>query len=215
LCLFGLLLSLAPAQKLDESATRTLIEKIAAQRQAKPSLQAEYREEKSGGILGKPAISSGKLWYSTPNLFRKESRDANKESLIVSNGEVLWMYYPAFQQAERYDLKKHKFLSQGIAAFTTGLDFAKAEKDFTVTAEEAAGGYVLRLLPKKAAISRMLKQLEIKLSKDLELQSVETISPKGERTRTDLSKVSAEKIAPLMFEFTPPAGATVTSPLGK
>ena len=215
MCLFGLLFSLAPAQSLDEAGTKALVGKIAAKRQAKPFLQADYREEKSGGILSRPAISTGKLWYSAPNKFRKESTGAGRESTIVSNGDLLWMFYPAFQEAERYDLKKQKFLNQGIAAFTTGLDFAQVERDFTVSAEESGAGFTLRLTPKKSAVSRMLSQLIVRFSKELELQSVETTSPRGEKIHTDLSNLKTGQIPDTLFDFMPPAGATISTPLGK
>lgn len=215
MCLFGLLCSLVQAQSLDEAGTKALVEKIAAKRQAKPFIQADYREEKSGGILSRPAISTGKLWYSAPNKFRKESKGAGRESIIVSNGNLLWMFYPAFQEAERYDLKKQKFLNQGIAAFTTGLDFAQVERDFTVSAEESGDGFTLRLTPKKSAISRMLTQLTVRFSKNLELQFVETSSPRGEKILTNLSNLSAAQIPDTLFEFMPPPGATISTPLGK
>ena len=215
LSLFGLILTSAPAQPLDSAATQALVEKIAAQRKAKPFLQANYREEKTGGLLARPAISTGKMWYAAPDKFRKESRDAGKESIIVSNGEVLFMYYPAFKEAERYDLKKQKFINQGIAAFTSGLDFAQANRDFDLTAEQSERGYTVQLIPKRGVASRMLKKLTVILGKELELQSVQTISTRDEKIRTDLSDLSMEPIPAGTFNFTPPAGANVTTPLGK
>lgn len=155
------------------------------------------------------------MWFFSPNKFRKESQGAGKESIIVSNGDLLWMYYPAFQEAERYDLKKQKFINQGIAAFTTGLDFAQVDRDFKVAAQEAGDGYTLQLVPKRAAVSRMLTQLEVHFSKELGLQSVETISPRGEKIRTELSHLKSEPIPAATFDFTPPEGANVSSPLGK
>lgn len=213
--LSGLLLNLAQAQPLDSAATKTLVEKIAALRQARPFIQASYHEEKSGGILARPSVSTGKMWYAAPDKFRKESRGAGKESIIVSNGEILWMYYPAFQEAERYDLKKQKFISQGIAAFTTGLDFAQVDRDFTIQAEATPGGYSIQLAPKRGAISRMVTQLEVHFNKGLELQSVETVSTRGEKIKTELTDLSTEPVSAATFDFTPPAGANVTSPLGK
>ncbi|MEO7932448.1 MAG: outer membrane lipoprotein carrier protein LolA [Chthoniobacterales bacterium] len=213
--LSGLLLSLAQAEPLDSAATKTLVEKIAAIRQSRPFIQASYREEKSGGILARPSISTGKMWYAAPDKFRKESRGAGKESVIVSNGELLWMYYPAFQEAERYDLKKQKFISQGISAFTTGLDFAQVDKDFTIQAEALPSGYSIQLVPKRGAISRMVTQLEVRFNKGLELESVQTVSPRGEKIKTELTDLSTEPVPAATFDFTPPAGANVSTPLGK
>ncbi len=202
-------------QPLDEVATRALVEKIAARREAKPFLKADYREEKSGGILARPAVTSGKLWYAAPDKFRKESAGTGRESVVVSNGEILWMYYPAFQEAERYDLKKQKLLNQGIAAFTTGLDFARVGRDFTITADGNESGYMLQLAPKNAAIGRLFTQLTVHFDHDLLLESVETVSPRGEKIQTRLSNLQNEPIPAATFDFTPPAGANVTTPLGK
>lgn len=215
LFLSGLIVRPIPAQVLDKDATRIIVEKISAKRKEKPFIQADYREEKSGGLLARPAISTGKMWYSAPNKFRKESHGEGKESIIVSNGDLLWMYYPAFQEAERYDLRKQKFINQGIAAFTSGLDFAQAEKDFTIVAQETARGYSIELTPKRGPVSRMLARLEVQLSKALELESVETQSPRGEKIRTELSHISVEPIPAATFDFTPPAGANISNPLGK
>lgn len=155
------------------------------------------------------------MWYAAPNKFRKESKGAGKESIIVSDGKWLWMYYPAFNEAERYDLGKQKFISQGIAAFTTGLDFAQVDRDFAVSAEKTTDGYSIQLLPKRGNISRMLTSLVVQFGPELELRSVQTLSPRGEKMHTQLSHLSLEPIPDATFEFTPPAGANVSSPLGK
>ena len=215
LCLSGAILTPAHSQPLDKASTQALVEKISAKRKSHPFLQADYREEKSGGLLARPSVTSGKMWYAAPNKFRKESRGVGKESVIVSNGELLWMYYPGFQEAERYDLKKQKFISQGIATFTTGLDFEQVDRDFTVSGDETTGGYTIRLAPKRANVSRMLTQLTVYFDKALELKTVETFSPRGEKIKTDLSNLKTEPVSETTFDFSPPAGVNVTSPLGK
>ncbi len=218
MCLCGILLwpiAILRAAPLDPAATRELLGKIAAERQRNPSLRSDFSEEKRGGILARPALAKGKIWFTAPDRFRREISQPGQESLIVSDGKVLWMVYPAFQEAERYDLAKQKILNQALAAFTTGLAFHEVERDFTVAAETTAQGHTLTLVPRRSAIARLVTKIELEFSQKLELRRILTLAPKGEITRIELQNTVLEPHPADTFQYVPPPGYTVSNPLGK
>jgi outer membrane lipoprotein-sorting protein len=53
------------------------------------------------------------------------------------------------------------------------------------------------------------------MSHDLQVQRTEMIQPNGDHIVTVYSNESRTAIDPANFEFTPPAGTNVTTPLGR
>ena len=53
------------------------------------------------------------------------------------------------------------------------------------------------------------------MTPELQVQRTEMIQPNGDHIVTVYSNESRAPIDPSMFEFTPPAGTNVTTPLGR
>ncbi|MEY2528952.1 MAG: Outer rane lipoprotein carrier protein LolA, partial [Verrucomicrobiota bacterium] len=106
---FFLLLLLVPgllqAEPLSPPDLKSLLSRIREKRAAAPQVQADFQEEKTVRLLNKPITSSGKIWFQSPNKFRREAK-GNAPSLTVSDGQLLWIYYPNFKSAEKYSLGK-------------------------------------------------------------------------------------------------------------
>jgi outer membrane lipoprotein-sorting protein len=213
LCLF-LSIPLLHAEPLSAPDLKSLLGRIREKRAAAPQQQADFQEEKNVKMLNKPIASSGKVWFQSPNKFRREAR-GNSPSITVSNGQLLWIYYPKFKSAERYELGKRSPLDAGISAITASLNLENVEALYNITAAKEAGGYVLQLLPRTVSMKRFIQTFSIRLNDELQVLRTEMVQPNGDRIVTTYSNETRAPIPASMFEFTPPAGTEVTTPMGR
>ena len=204
----------AAAQSLSPADTKGLLERIRQKRAAAPQVQADFSEDKNVHMLNKPIASSGKVWFQSPNKFRREAK-GNAPSMTVSDGQQLWIYYPKFQSAEHYSLGKRSPLDAGIAALTAGLNLENVEGTYHITGNKSGNGYQLELTPRTPSLKRFLQKFTIQLSDDLRVERTEMLQPNGDRIVTVYSNETRAPIPPSTFEFTPPAGTNVTTPLGR
>ena len=206
--------ALLQAEPLSPADLKALLGRIREKRAAAPQLQADFQEEKSVKMLNKPVSSSGKLWFQAPNKFRREAK-GNAPSTTVSNGQVLWIYYPKFKSAERYELGKRSPLDAGISAITASLNLENVEATYNITATKEADGYQLQLLPRNPSMKRFIQTFSIKLNHELQVVRTDMVQPSGDRLVTTYSNENRAPIPPSTFDFTPPAGTEVTTPMGR
>jgi len=208
------LIPLASAEPLSPADLKALLERVREKRAAAPQMQADFKEEKSVRMLNKPIISSGKMWYQAPNKFRREAK-GNSPSITVSNGKDLWIYYPNFKSAEHYSLGKRSPLDAGIAAITASLNLENVEGTYNITGTKEADGYQLQLTPRNPSMKRFLKTFSIRMNNDLQVGRTEMAQPNGDQIVTIYSNENRATIPTSTFDFTPPAGTDVTTPLGR
>jgi outer membrane lipoprotein carrier protein len=215
----SLLLSLlaAPlvrAQELSADEQNALVTKLQAHRAEQPALTAEFSEERTTALLKKPISTNGTIAFQAPSKFRRDLR-GDAPSLTVSDGKDLWIYYPNFKQAEHYTLGQKKFFDDSIAALTAGLNFQNVDKFFRVVASREGSGHRVVLTPKSASLRRIVTALTVWMDGDGNIQKTDATLPKGDRVVTTYKNVRPAKTSDAKFEFTPPAGVEVTTPLGK
>lgn len=215
--LFSILTTLAfagaQAGPLAPGEVRALLEQIHAKRAAAPQVRADFEEEKTVHLMNKPIASAGKVWFAAPNKFRREV-EGNSPSVTVSDGEQLWIYYPKFKSAEHYSLGKHSPLDAGIAALTAALNLENVENSYHINGSQSDQGFELQLLPRNPSLKRLLKTFIVQLNHDLQVQRTDMAQPNGDRIVTIYRNESRAAIPPETFEFTPPPGTDVTTPLG-
>ena len=211
---FFSLVTVVPAQSLSPAEVKDLLTKIRDRRASAPDMQAEFREENTIRLMNKPIVTSGKVWYETPNKFRREVK-GNAPSVTVSNGHDLWIYYPNFKSVEHYALGKHSPADVAVAAINTALNVENVENTFQVTGAKIDNGYQLDLRPRSPGVKRMFQKFDLWLNKDLVAERTEIAQPNGDRVVTVYSKQSHAAIPRSTFEFTPPPGAEITNPLGR
>lgn len=202
------------AEPLSPADLKALLGRIREKRAAAPQMQADFKEEKSVRMLNKPIVSSGKMWYQAPNKFRREAK-GNSPSITVSNGQDLWIYYPNFKSAEHYSLGKRSPLDAGIAAITASLNLENVEGTYQITGTKEADGYQLQLIPRNPSMKRFLKTFNIRINTDLQVVRTEMAQPNGDQIVTIYSNENRAAIPASTFDFTPPAGTDVTTPLGR
>lgn len=203
----------AKAEPLAPRELKMLLSQIREKRASAPQVQADFQEEKSIRMMNKPVVSSGKVWFQAPNKFRREVR-GNTPSLTVSDGSTLWIHYPKFESAERYTLGKRSPLDAGIAAITASLNLQGVEENYHITGSREGNVHILQLAPRTPSMKRMLQRFIIHFNEALQVDRTEMLQPSGDRIITVYSNESRNPIDPALFEFTPPAGTNVTTPLG-
>ncbi len=216
--LFSLLIILSAgavfAQPLAPNEVNALLNRIRAKRAGAPQVQADFQEQRDVHLMNKPIISSGTVWFQEPNKFRREVKGASP-SITVSDGQQLWIYYPKFQSAERYSLGRHSPLDAGIAALTAALNLEHVENSYHITASQQGDAYELLLAPRNPSLKRLLKTFDIRLNANLQVQRTEMVQPNGDHIVTTYTHESRAPIPAAQFQFTPPAGTNVTTPLGR
>jgi len=210
----SLFASAASAEPLAPNDVKALLERIREKRAGAPQMQADFQEEKTMKMMNKPVASSGKVWFQAPNKFRREVR-GNTPSVTVSDGQQLWIHYPKFQSAEKYTLGKRSPLDAGIAAITASLNLQGVEETYNITAAREGADSILELVPKTTSLKKMLQRFTIRLNEALQVERTEMQQPNGDRIVTTYSNESRGAIDPGTFQFTPPAGTNVTTPLGR
>jgi outer membrane lipoprotein-sorting protein len=189
----------AAAQELSADEEKALVAKLQQERAQTPAITAGFTEEKTTRLLKKPIVSSGTLAFQAPNRFRRDLT-GNSPSTTVCNGQELWIYYPTMQAAEKY---------------TLGLNFQDVERFFRVSAFREGSNYRVTLTPKSGGLKRILTNLTVWLDGDGMIQKTDASLPKGDRVTTTYRNVRAAKHTDGKFEFAPPAGVNVSTPLGK
>ena len=196
--------------------TQSLQKNQEEHRAKSPSLTADFVEEKNTHLLTKPLMSSGTIAFQIPNKFRREVT-GQSPSITVSNGQKLWIYYPSFKEAELYTLGQKAYFDDSLAALTAGLNFQNIEKFFTfkATRDTATGPYRIDLTPRSSGLKRIVKDLSVWVDEDAKIQRTETTLPKGDRVVTTYKNQRPTPLPTSLFDFTPPADAHISQPLGK
>ena len=211
--LIGLIVP-AHAEPLSPADLKSLLAQIQDKRGAAPQMQADFQEEKFIHLMTKPIMSVGKVWFQAPDKFRREVK-GNSPSVTVGDGQQLWIYYPNFRSAEHYLLGKRSPLDATMAALLAGLNLQNVESNYRVTAGKIDNGYQLDLVPRRPSLKRFFQRLSIQINSESRAQRTEMLQPKGDRIVTTYSNHVTGPIPPSTFEFTPPPGTEITTPLGK
>jgi outer membrane lipoprotein carrier protein len=204
------LTSIAKAAPLSEADLKNLLAAIQENR----STQADFQEQRVIRLMKEPVLSSGTVWFQPPNKFRREVK-GNSPSVSVSDGRDLWIYYPNFKSAERYPLGKGSPLDATVAAINSALNLEDIETSFNATATKSENGYELQLLPRSYAMKRAFQKLDLRINEKSRVERTDMLLPNGDRIVTMYSNQTRAPIPASTFEFKPPAGTEVTTPLGQ
>jgi outer membrane lipoprotein carrier protein len=204
------LMSVAKSAPLSDGELKNLLAAIRQNR----TTQADFQEQRVIRLMKKPVVSSGTVWFQPPNKFRREVK-GNSPSVTVSDGRELWIYYPNFKSAERYPLGKGSPLDATVAAINSALNLENIETSFNVTATKTENGNELQLLPRTGAMKRVFQKLALRINNQFRVERTDMLLPNGDRIVTTYSNQTRAPIPPSTFEFKPPPGTEVTTPLGQ
>jgi len=202
--------SIARAAPLSEAELKNLLAAIRQNR----STQADFQEQRVIRLMKNPVQSSGTVSFQPPNKFRREVK-GNSPSITVSDGHNLWIYYPNFKSAERYPLGKGSPLDATVAAINSALNLENIEASFNISGTKTDNGHELALLPRTAAMKRVFQKLDLRINSEFRVERTDMLLPNGDRIVTTYSNQTRASIPASTFEFKPPAGTEVTTPLGQ
>ena len=204
------LTSFASAEALSGAELKNLLARI----RENPITQADFQEQRVIRLMKKPIVNSGKVWFQPPNKFRREVK-GNSPSLIVSNGQQLWIYYPNFRSAERYPLGNRSPLDATVAAINSALNLENVENTFHITATRVDNGWELELTPQTPSMKRVFQKLTMRINDNLQAERTDMLQPSGDRIVTTYSNQTRAPLPRSTFEFTPPPGTDISTPLGQ
>ena len=204
------LVSFVRSAPISDSELKNLLAAIRQNR----TTQADFQEERVIRLMKNPITSSGRIWFQPPNKFRREVKGSSP-SVTVSDGRELWIYYPNFKSAERYPLGKGSPLDATVAAINSALNLENIETSFNVTATKTENGNELQLLPRTAAMKRVFQKLDLRINDKFRVERTDMLLPNGDRIVTTYSNQTRAPIPPSTFEFKPPPGTEVSTPLGQ
>ena len=207
---FVTLTSLGKTAPLSEADLKNLLGGIRQNR----STQADFQEERMIRLMMKPIRSSGRIWFQPPNKFRREVK-GNSPSVTVSDGRQLWIYYPNFKSAERYPLGKGSPLDSTVAAINSALNLENIENMFQINGVKTEKGYELALTPRTPSMKRAFQKLDLKINDNLRVERTDMLLPNGDRIVTTYSNQTRAPVPASIFEFKPPPGTEITTPLGQ
>ena len=202
--------SVATSAPVSDSELKNLLAAIRQNR----TTQADFQERRVIRVMKNPVLSSGTVSFQPPNKFRREVK-GNSPSVTVSDGRELWIYYPNFKSAERYPLGKGSPLDATVAAINSALNLENIETSFNISATNSDSGHELALLPRTAAMKRVFQNLDLRINDKFRVERTDMLLPNGDRIVTTYSNQTRAAIPPSTFEFKPPAGTEVTTPLGQ
>jgi outer membrane lipoprotein-sorting protein len=205
--------SVSQAAPLSQSETQDLVRRIQTINESKPSIQANFLEERHTAILKEPVRNEGKIWAVLPTKIRREIR-GNTPSATVIDGKKMVVYYPNLKAEEMYDLEKRPMLQDSLRALTAGLDLQQVNSFYNVEAAKDGGAYRITLTPKAAAVSKVVKWVSLTVDQNLLPSQVELETARGDKMAIRYSNVHHKSIPDSMFQLTPPPGTKVTQPLG-
>src|SRR5216117_1968132 len=204
------LTSILGAAPLSDVDLKNLLAGIRANR----STQADFQEERVIRLMKKPILSSGRISFQPPNKFRREVK-GNSPSVTVSDGRQLWIYYPNFKSGERYPLGKGSPLDATVAAINSALNLENIENLFQINAAKADKGYELALTPRTPSMRRAFQKLDLRVNDNLRVERTDMLLTNGDRIVTTYSNQTRAPVPASIFEFKPPPGTEITTPLGQ
>jgi outer membrane lipoprotein-sorting protein len=201
------------AAPLPPSEIQDLVSRLQAVHENNSSLQANFREERRMAMLKDAVVSQGKIWFTLPDKIRREI-GGSTPSVTVINGRKMVIFYPNFKEEELYDLEKRPILKDSLQALTAGLNFRQVSTYYNIEASREGNDYQILLTPKTAGIRKIMKSVTLTVDQNLTPQRVNFESARGERVSITYSDVRRDPVAESFYEFSPPAGTKITTPLG-
>ena len=153
-----------------------------------------------------PALrSSGQVTFAKPGRMRW-SYEEPEPSLVVSDGETLWLYDPGLGEAQRLAVGR-AFLSGAAIQFLLGE--GDLLRDFEVSARECASSRPdLVLVPRQDAT---YERLELRVDAATgEVAETSVVDLFGNRTQVSFEQIQTNQDPPAAsFRFEPPPGTRV------
>jgi outer membrane lipoprotein-sorting protein len=205
--------SQAGPEILSESDRTTFLNRLADSRKDAAARKIDFVETREVPFLAEPVRSEGSLAFAPPSKFRRETT-GSRPSIIVCDGEVMTLYYPAFQEAEIYQLSRARPLAETAAAVTAAMDLAQLQSSFRVRVFALDnGGYRLELQPRGGALRRQIDSATLEIGPSLEMIASQVRFRDGSVTTSEYRNERLLPDAGDLFRIQLPEGTRTSRPL--
>lgn len=168
-------------------------------------VRARFEQSHESVLSGQGETSRGQLALAKPGKMRW-SYEEPEPSLVVSDGETLWLYDPAFGEVQKLPATEG-FLTGATAQFLLGA--GDLQRDFAVRAESCtASEAVLELVPKApAGYEKLFLEVDPRTG---DIRATRVVDLLGNVTRVRFSDLQTNTGPPASsFHFDPPEGVEV------
>lgn len=183
------------------------------------SWSAEVRQTRKLKSVARPLVTSGRVWFRAPNLFRWELGQPAR-TVAIREPTRLVLLYPRLKRAEVYSLDEN---SQGPwrssltlleAGFPASREQLEAQFNIVNLSTDPPGELLLHLQPKSDLARRWVTRVDVTVSRPtMDLVATELYFSDGSRLRNEFTGASStEDPADPLFQATIPADYTVTQP---
>lgn len=197
------LLFVAISLHMGSSAYGNPVEDLTAALKNISDFSADFKQVTSDNRGRKLQIAHGQLWISKPSRFRWHA-EPPMEQVLVSNGELLWLYDPDLEQVTIQNIESE--ISSLPLLILTG-DVSRLSQDFLIDHYEDEAGDHFSFQPKADSGSFKLVSL---LVKDDHIKGLDITDALNQKTSIELTNIrSEEKLPDDMFQFQIPDGVDV------
>lgn len=145
------------------------------------SVKADFVQEKNLSLLSEKITSKGKFWFKKDNLVRMEYNQPFQYLVVINKNNVL---VKDGQKENKISTKSNKLFQQINRMMVDCVQgTALSNPDFTVTAFENAGAWLVALTPVVKGMKDYFKNINIVLSKkDYSVNKLEMFEQSGDNT---------------------------------
>lgn len=157
-----------------------------------PGLEAHFSEEKNIILLAAPLRSSGKVYFHPPQSLARVVEKPRPSHLVVSRTKIVVKEDNVRKEVDFSDKPALRGLISSLLHVLSG-DEERLTADFeTHFLEEGAASWRLRLVPKAAALRRLIESLAFS-GKALKLSELRVKEANGDETVTRFSDVNEKR----------------------
>jgi outer membrane lipoprotein-sorting protein len=178
-----------------------------------PGLTLNYSREvitKSMAMMGgkvRGDMATGRI-HLKPPYFLKMEQDTPKREALVTNGETLWWYVPNENVVHEYPARKFGRELRLLSDIFRGLSQVEESFQVLLVGQDQEGNHQIRLIP--TTMWQEVESVEVTVTKDYEIRTVEIFNPLGTKTRFTLTDPRIQEAFPKdFFEFSIPEGTKV------
>jgi outer membrane lipoprotein-sorting protein len=186
-----------------------VLQKVAKVQSGTTTLEADFRQEKTLGLLAEPAVSTGRFSYRKPNSALWVYSEPKPVIMLIAGGSMT-TYYPDLKKAERVSVASFE---ERIFRFMGAVSSVKElSKTFDFRFVDRAGEpYRLELKPAAPGVARRVKGITLWIDRESYLVTgFEFREPDGDSTRYDFTNIRVNAALPASrFTLNLPPGVRV------
>lgn len=210
-----LLLCLLPwSVAAEDPRLSTILEGIRKRYGLVPGLTLTYEREiitKSMAMLGdqvKAEVAAGLIHYKSPHFLKFQQETPTKE-ILVTDGDVLWWYIQAKNQAHRYSSHQLSQEVKLLGDIFQGLRGVEQSFVVLLKGEDEKGALILEVTPSPAWGE--IDHIDLTITPgSFHIQKVEIYNLLGGLTRFRLGdSIKEERFKDDFFKFSPPPGTRI------